>query len=144
VDGFGYQIRDRYSALCFGSEQKEKLMMQILVLILMVIGCLAFMMVATTFMTKRAMIQVLRILKYHGAVNEESAKTVEFMGLNPPSFRERLMKMRDYKPKALHFLMNFGIVQSTEDGRIFLSENKLLASDLLKRWPSLARAIQPR
>ena len=118
--------------------------MQILVLILMVIACLAFMIVATTFMTKRAMMQVLRILKYHGALDAENAKTVDFMGLNPPSFRERLMKMRDYKPKALHFLMNFGIVQSTEDGRIYLSEEKLLGSDLVKRWPSLARAVQPR
>ena len=118
--------------------------MEVLAVLIMIVACLGLMIVITTFLTKRAMGQVLRILKFHQATSEEGAKSIAEMGLNPPTFRERLMKMRDYKPKALDFLVNLGIVQSTADGRIFLSEEKLLSSDLVKRWPSLARRVQPK
>ena len=119
-------------------------MIDVLIVILMIVLCIGLVIGITTFMTKRAMFQVIRILKFSGAVNTEGAKTITELRLNPPPLRERLMKMRDYKPKALQLLLSLEVVQYSEDGRIFLSESKLLASPLVQRWPSLAKGIAVR
>lgn len=99
------------------------------------------MMVLNLFITKRAMRQVLRILKYYGATDEDGAKTPAELGLNPPSFFERFMRLRDHKPKTLKLLVNLDIVQITEDGRIYLSEEKLYASNIVRKWPSVVKNI---
>ena len=94
-------------------------------------------------LTKRAMHKVLRILKRTGTTDPEGAKSIVDLGLNPPSLGERIMRTRDYKPKALEFLINLNIVLYNEEGKIYLSEEKLLSSALIKRWPSLAKDIRP-
>jgi hypothetical protein len=76
-------------------------------------------------MLKRAMSQVIRVLQYHRSLSKESAKTVEELGLKPHSFMERFMKPRDYKPYALQILTRQGVLCQTEDGRFYLSEEKL-------------------
>jgi hypothetical protein len=38
---------------------------------------------------------------------------------------ERMMRRRDYKPQALDALMQMGVVKVTEDGKLYLSEEKL-------------------
>lgn len=38
---------------------------------------------------------------------------------------ERMMRRRDYKPQALDALMQIGVVKVTEDGKLYLSEEKL-------------------
>jgi hypothetical protein len=38
---------------------------------------------------------------------------------------ERFMKPRDYKPYALQILTRQGVLCQTEDGRLYLSEEKL-------------------
>ena len=49
---------------------------------------------------------------------------------------ERMMRRRDYKPHALTALMQVGIIQATEDGKLYLSEEKL--AEL-----SLERGVSP-
>jgi hypothetical protein len=119
-------------------------MRDVLIVVFMIVLCLGSVFVITTFLTKRAMHKVIRILKINGAVDEQGAKTIVELRLNPPALRDRLMRMRDYKPKALELLLSMNIVQYSEDGRVYLSEEKLLASPLVSRWPSLAKAIRPR
>jgi hypothetical protein len=77
------------------------------------------------FMLKRAMSQVIRVFRYHRSLSKENAKTVEELGLKPHSFMERFMKPRDYKPYAIQILTRQGILCQTEDGRLYLSEEKL-------------------
>jgi len=77
------------------------------------------------FMLKRAMSQVLRVFRVHGSLSKENAKTVEELGLKSHSFMERFMKPRDYKPYAIQILARQGILCQTEDGRFYLSEEKL-------------------
>jgi hypothetical protein len=36
-----------------------------------------------------------------------------------------MMQRRDYKPHALNALMQVGVIQATEDGKLYLSEAKL-------------------
>lgn len=119
-------------------------MINVLIILCMIVLCIAALVVIPTLMTKRAMRQVIRILKRCGATNSEGARGIVELGLNPPSFRERIMKIRDYKPKALDFLLSMNIVLYSEDGRIYLSEKNLLSSKLVQRWPSLAKDIRPR
>ena len=47
----------------------------------------------------------------------------------------RMFSRRDYKPYALSTLMKADIVQATEEGRLYLSEDKLIASGLEKGAP---------
>jgi len=52
------------------------------------------------------------------------------LGLSSPTFRERLMRFRDYKPAALQGLIRVEIVQVTEEGKVYLSEEKLKTTKL--------------
>lgn len=81
-------------------------------------------------MNKRAVVQVIKRFRKHQALDAGSAKSVTELGLNPPSLRDRLMKVRDYKPAALQGLMRVGIVQTTEEGKVYLAEDKLRNSKL--------------
>ena len=119
-------------------------MINAFIILLMLAGCLAALFLIPTLMTKRAMHQVIRILKRTGTTDPENAKSIIELRLNPPSFRERIMRARDYKPKALDFLINLQIVLYSEDGGIYLSEKNLLSSKLVERWPSLVKDIRPR
>ncbi|RJQ54707.1 MAG: hypothetical protein C4530_16870 [Desulfobacteraceae bacterium] len=101
--------------------------MEFLLLIVVFLMLLVF---VPYMMNKRAVVQVIKRLRKQQALDAESAKTITELGLNPPSFKDRLMKVRDYKPAALQGLMRVGIVQMTEDGRVYLSEERLKNSKL--------------
>ncbi len=94
-------------------------------LVLLILIFLALLIAIPFALNKRAVIQVIKRFRHNGALDPESAKTIEELRLNPPTFRERIMRFRDYKPAALQGLIRVGIVQMTEDGRVYLSEEKL-------------------
>ncbi len=77
---------------------------------------------------KRAIRQVIDIFREHNAVSAKNAKTIDELGLRPRGLMERMLRTRDYKPYALTALMNAGVVKTTEDGKLYLSEEKLSAS----------------
>jgi nifR3 family TIM-barrel protein len=54
----------------------------------------------------------------------EKAKTRAELGLNPADFMTRITSLRDYKPQALQILMGEGVVASTEEGKLYLVEEK--------------------
>jgi len=91
---------------------------------------LVFMALAGTFfiqslLVKRAIAQVIRTFCRYNALGVKNSKTVEEMGLTPPNLIHRLTRLRDYKPYALRILQQAGIVQSTEDGKLYMTEEKL-------------------
>ena len=92
-------------------------------ILLAVLGISLF--ILPRFMLKRAMFQVVRIFRVHRSLSKEDAKTIEELGLKSHSFMERFMKPRDYKPYALQILTRQGVLCQTEDGRLYLSEEKL-------------------
>jgi hypothetical protein len=81
---------------------------------------------------KRAIRQVIQIFRKHNATDVKNAKTDDELGLRPRGLMERMFRGRDYKPYALTALMNGGVVKTTEDGKLYLSEEKLSASNLGK------------
>jgi hypothetical protein len=74
---------------------------------------------------RRAARQVIRIFRAQNATDSKNARTIDELGLRPPGMMERMMRRRDYKPQALDALVQVGVVKVTEDGKLYLSEEKL-------------------
>jgi len=101
----------------------------IVIIIIAVLGLF----VIPRFMMKRALSTVIRIFRQHYALDTKSAKTLQEMGLAPRGFMDGMFRGRDYKPHALNLLQKGDIVMMTEDGRLYLSEDKLNESGLDSR-----------
>jgi len=78
------------------------------------------------YMSRRAARQVVDIFRQHRALGAENAKTQTELGLDPPGLHKQLISFRDYKPRALKALISARVIKSTEEGKLYLSEEKLL------------------
>ena len=96
-----------------------------ILVIFIVLGGIAGALFISARMTKRAVGQVIAIFQKHNAIGIQQAKTVDEMGLTPPNLMDRFTRMRDYKQNALSILMKADIVQATEEGKLFISAQKL-------------------
>jgi hypothetical protein len=76
---------------------------------------------------KRAINQVAAIFERNNALDVRSAKTIDELGLRPPTFLEGMMRMRDFKPYALQILMKADIIRQTDGGRLYILQDKLAA-----------------
>ena len=97
--------------------------------------------VITAFLTKRAVFKVVEILCRHNALGVKNAKTFNELGLNPPNLIERIIRPRDYKPHALQILQQEGIIQVTDEGKLYLVETKM--NENLKFKNYLFAKIEP-
>jgi len=79
---------------------------------------------------KRAIRQVIQIFRNSSATDIKHAKTADELGLSPRGMIDGMFRGRDYKPYALNALRKAEIIQSTEDGKLYLSEDKLMESGL--------------
>jgi hypothetical protein len=79
---------------------------------------------------RRAVGQVLAIFERNSALDVRSAKTIDELGLRPPTFLEGMLRMRDFRPYALQILMHTEVVRQTDGGRLYLSQGKLAATDV--------------
>jgi hypothetical protein len=79
---------------------------------------------------KRAIREVIQIFREHNATDIKKAKAIDELGLTPRGMMEGMFRGRDYKPYALNALMRAEIINRTEDGKLYLSEEKLSASGL--------------
>jgi hypothetical protein len=95
------------------------------IIILLIILALAALFFIPRWLIRRAARQVIKIFRAHSATDSKNARTIDELGLRPPGMLERMMRRRDYKPQALDALMQMGVVKVTEDGRLYLSEEKL-------------------
>jgi hypothetical protein len=71
---------------------------------------------------------VIKIFRQNSALDKKTAKTLDELGLRPRGFVEGMFHTRDFKPYALDALVKAEVVKSTEDGRLYLNEEKLMAS----------------
>jgi len=77
------------------------------------------------WLLRHATRQVIKIFRENNATDRKNAKTIDELGLTLPGMLERMFRRRDYKPSALNALIKAEIIQSTEDGKLYLSEEKL-------------------
>jgi hypothetical protein len=104
----------------------------IIFIVLLVVLALLAMFVIPQWRLRRAIRQVIRILREHNAIGIKSAKTVDELGLKPRSMLEGMFRGRDYKQYALSTLMKAEIIKTTGEGKLYLMEDKLAASNLGK------------
>ena len=101
------------------------------IILLIVIAGLAVLLIPQ-WRLKRAIPQVIRIFRDHNAVDIKNAKTGDELSLRPRGMAQQILTGRDYKLDALRVLTEADIIQMTEDGRLYLSEEKLADSKLYK------------
>ncbi len=106
-------------------ESTRVLILMILVLLLML--ALAF--VGSTIMMRQAVKKVIQMFRNGEALTPETAKELEQLGFKKKHIIQ-FSGLRDYKPTALQLLMRSNIVQFTEDGRYYLSEDALSQTKL--------------
>ncbi len=105
----------------------------VVAILLAIYGIVLF--VLSRLMLRRAMSRVTHAFRHHHCLSREHAKTVEELGLRSPRFAERIMKPRDYRPYAIQVLTRQGVLCQTEDGKFYLSEEKLNEVSRQKKIP---------
>ena len=103
------------------------------IIAILIIVFLLAMFVLPQFMIARTIPKVIKVFREHHALNAKSAKFVDELGLQQKSLIDRMMRPRDYKPRALQFLMQMNVIQMTDDGKIYLDEAKLS----MTRWSNV-------
>jgi len=88
--------------------------------------------VIPNLLVRRAALQIIKIFREQNATDSKTARTIDELGLRPLSLMQRMTRRRDYKPHALNALMQAEIIKTTEDGRLYLSEERLADSGLHK------------
>ncbi len=97
--------------------------------VLLIIACLIIAfgggLYIRTLLTRRGVFRVIEIFYEHDALGIYGAKTLNELGLERPDFLQRMTRLRDYRQTALQVLIREGVVNVTEDGRVYLIEEKL-------------------
>jgi hypothetical protein len=81
-------------------------------------------------MLRRAVSSVIRTFRQSKAVGAQNAKTIDELGLRPKSMMQAIFRGTQYKTTALLVLRNASVIESTEDSKLYLSEENLSRS----RW----------
>ena len=95
----------------------------VLIIVLMILAFAASFWLRN-FLTKRAVLKVVKIFYQHNALGMNGAKTQRELGLERPDFVARMMKPRDYKQTALQILVKEDVIRII-DGKLYLAEEKL-------------------
>jgi hypothetical protein len=101
---------------------------------LIIIGILVLLVCVALWLSRVFMAKAIRslivALREAGATSSASARTAEELNLRPKSTIRDFRVVRDYGPYAFQILVRAGVVEVTEDGRLFLLEERLAMS----RW----------
>ena len=103
-----------------------------LIIVLLVVIALAAMIFIPQWRLKRAIPTVIRAFREANANSEKNAKTLDELGLKPRGMMEGMFRGRDYRQYAVQALMRGDIVTMTEDGKLYLSEEKLYESGIAR------------
>ncbi len=104
----------------------------LLIIAIMIVGLLAQFLISQ-FLIYLAIRKVIKLFRRYKAVGPTSGRTRDELGLQPQSWFDRMMKMRDYRPQALQLLISMGVIKENEDGRLYLFQEKLITT----RWKNL-------
>ena len=80
------------------------------------------------YMVLTAMKKIIRTMMKENAVSPRNALTAEQIGITASAMWENMFRMRDYRPQALHVLVESEIIVNTLDGRYYISLDKLRVS----------------
>jgi hypothetical protein len=83
----------------------------------------------STYLMRRAFKAVLKMFRDNSALTPETAQFAQDIGMKKKGFLS-LGGLRDYRPSVLQYLMKQDIVQATQEGKLFLSEEALRNSGM--------------
>ena len=106
-----------------------------IVIIVMVVVAILAMIVVPQWRLKRTIPKVVSAFRGANATSEKNAKTLEELGLKPRGMMEGMFRGRDYRQYAVTALMRAEIVKTTEEGKLYLSEERLYESGLDRKLP---------
>lgn len=95
------------------------------IMIILVVLMLFVMFILPQLLLRRAIPSMIRIFRQGNAVGIENAKTLEELGLKHKNMAQAIFRGREYKITALEVLKNANVIQVTEDGKLYLSEENL-------------------
>jgi hypothetical protein len=101
----------------------------LIIIILVAILAILLTFVLSRLLLKRALMVIIGKLRDSNALDAPRAMLAHDLGINKSGLMTFRL-WRDYKPMALDILIKANIVQLTEDGRIFLSEEMLAQTNL--------------
>jgi len=94
-------------------------------LILLTALILIIIFVLPQIMLRLAISSVIRTFRQRKAVDAQNARTIDELGLKPKSMMQAIFRGAQYKTTALLVLRNAHVIESTEDGKLYLSEENL-------------------
>jgi hypothetical protein len=94
--------------------------------VVLMLGALAVVMIyVPRLLLRKATRDVVALFRGRDATSPSSATTLEQLGIVQRSRLERLTRLRDYRPYAVRLLTNTNVIRTTEEGRMYLSEETL-------------------
>lgn len=108
-------------------------MNDVLIIAIIILVGLAAIFFIPQLLVRRAIGKVIIIFRKQNVTSPQTAKTLEELRLAPKDYIMRMMSLRDYKPQALDLLINHKIIITTENDRLYLSEQALAESPLGKK-----------
>jgi len=102
-------------------------MSNVLTIILLIVLFLLGIIFIPQFMLRRAIKQVIAIFRRYGATSAKSAKMLDEMGIKPQGMFTMNFGLRDYKFHAVQALIKGEIIKATEDGKMYLLEDKVMS-----------------
>jgi len=95
------------------------------ILIILTALVLVVIFVLPQILLRRAVSFVIRVFRQKKAISPQDAMTVDELGLRPKSMAQAIFRGTQYKTTALLVLRNAGAIETTEDGKLYLSEENL-------------------
>ena len=85
-------------------------------------------------LTRRAAAKVVAIFRANCAMDPQSAKTADELGLRPQTLLSSIVRRRDYKSNAFQLLLKADVIIKISDDRVYLSEKGLTRLCENKGW----------
>ncbi len=104
----------------------------VLVLIALVLLGFGIWLFVPGWMVRRQIPTVIKMFRKANAIGMKQAKSAQELGLGQKGFMQRMFSRRDYKPKALDFLIQTNVVMITEDGKLYITDGSIAQATWLK------------
>lgn len=100
-------------------------MLEVLIGIVMLTIFIGLRLMIPRYLVGRAIKPVILRFRQHGALDAQTARSAKQLGLGTMNFAQRMIRPRDYGVKALEALIQTEIVTVTDEGLLYLSEERL-------------------
>lgn len=117
-------------------------MLEALIVVALITVFIGLKLLVPRWLVGKAVKPVIILFLKHGAVSPQSAKSAKELGIGAMNFAQRMVRPRDYRPKALEVLMQTDIVLATDEGKLYLSKEQLAKTPMGQELQEEARKLR--